>query len=158
MARSWLRVAIEQLRSLTPRPETKPGKIALAFVWLDVVPLIECLLGIHFLSVLADDTALQAGDLYIRSITFSPDCKLLATGAEDRLVRVSRLEFAHVSVYSMRLTMHCIPRRRSGTSPKKESARYSEAISRKSTRSSFPQMAVSSSRALVIKALAYGTL
>jgi len=39
--------------------------------------------------VLVDDTAAQAGDLYIRSITFSPDCKYLATGAEDRQIRVS---------------------------------------------------------------------
>src|SRR6185312_13077449 len=29
------------------------------------------------------------GDLYIRSVCFSPDGKLLATGAEDRRIRVS---------------------------------------------------------------------
>jgi glucose repression regulatory protein TUP1 len=40
-------------------------------------------------SVLVDNDAAQAGDLYIRSITFSPDCKYLATGAEDRQIRVS---------------------------------------------------------------------
>jgi len=40
-------------------------------------------------SILSDETASQAGDLYIRSITFSPDCKYLATGAEDRQIRAS---------------------------------------------------------------------
>ncbi|KAG7561989.1 hypothetical protein FFLO_02544 [Filobasidium floriforme] len=38
--------------------------------------------------ILSDETASQAGDLYIRSITFSPDCKYLATGAEDRQIRI----------------------------------------------------------------------
>lgn len=40
-------------------------------------------------SVLADETAGKTGDLYIRSVRFSPDGKLLATGAEDRKIRVS---------------------------------------------------------------------
>ena len=44
---------------------------------------------ILYYSVLVDNDAAQAGDLYIRSITFSPDCKYLATGAEDRQIRVS---------------------------------------------------------------------
>lgn len=43
----------------------------------------------YLFSVLVDDTANQAGDLYIRSICFSPDSKYLATGAEDRQIRVS---------------------------------------------------------------------
>jgi hypothetical protein len=46
-------------------------------------------------SILSDETASQAGDLYIRSITFSPDCKYLATGAEDRQIRVSTAWFRH---------------------------------------------------------------
>ncbi|KIL58731.1 hypothetical protein M378DRAFT_170285 [Amanita muscaria Koide BX008] len=36
--------------------------------------------------VLTDETA--AGDLYIRSVCFSPDGKLLATGAEDKQIRI----------------------------------------------------------------------
>ena len=40
-------------------------------------------------SVLIDDAAAKPGDLYIRSLCFSPDGKLLATGAEDNQVRVS---------------------------------------------------------------------
>ena len=31
----------------------------------------------------------MAGDLYLRSVCFSPDGKLLATGAEDKQIRVS---------------------------------------------------------------------
>lgn len=38
--------------------------------------------------VLADESANQAGDLYIRSVCFSPDGRYLATGAEDKLIRI----------------------------------------------------------------------
>ncbi|KAG0002011.1 general transcription repressor [Entomortierella chlamydospora] len=38
-------------------------------------------------SVLADDTAVK-DDLYIRSVCFSPDGKYLATGAEDKQIRI----------------------------------------------------------------------
>ncbi|KAG6805479.1 hypothetical protein H0H93_004717, partial [Arthromyces matolae] len=38
--------------------------------------------------VLADETVGKSGDLYIRSVRFSPDGKLLATGAEDRQIRI----------------------------------------------------------------------
>ena len=41
-------------------------------------------------SVVEDENAPKAGDLYIRSVRFSPDGKLLATGAEDRKIRVSK--------------------------------------------------------------------
>ncbi|KAG9024915.1 general transcription repressor [Tulasnella sp. UAMH 9824] len=37
---------------------------------------------------LSDETVLKMGDLYIRSICFSPDGKLLATAAEDKLIRI----------------------------------------------------------------------
>ena len=39
-------------------------------------------------SVLVDEKANKYGDLYIRSVCFSPDGKYLATGAEDRQIRV----------------------------------------------------------------------
>lgn len=39
-------------------------------------------------SVLRDETAGLDGDLYIRSVSFSPDGKYLATGAEDKQIRV----------------------------------------------------------------------
>lgn len=38
---------------------------------------------------LSDEGAQPDGDLYIRSVCFSPDGKFLATGAEDRQIRVS---------------------------------------------------------------------
>lgn len=38
--------------------------------------------------VLMDDTTTRTGDLYIRSICFSPDGRFLATGAEDRQIRI----------------------------------------------------------------------
>ncbi|QIW98783.1 hypothetical protein AMS68_004301 [Peltaster fructicola] len=37
---------------------------------------------------LQDTNASQDGDLYIRSVCFSPDGKFLATGAEDKIIRV----------------------------------------------------------------------
>lgn len=37
---------------------------------------------------LSDDTVTKNGDLYIRSVCFSPDGKLLATGAEDKQIRI----------------------------------------------------------------------
>ncbi len=46
--------------------------------------------NLHY-SVLVDDKANKYGDLYIRSVCFSPDGKYLATGAEDRQIRVSHL-------------------------------------------------------------------
>ncbi|KAA8563677.1 hypothetical protein EYC84_011698 [Monilinia fructicola] len=38
--------------------------------------------------VLQDDSVDAVGDLYIRSVCFSPDGRYLATGAEDKLIRV----------------------------------------------------------------------
>lgn len=49
-------------------------------------------------SILQDDSVDKDGDLYIRSVCFSPDGKLLATGAEDKLIRVGRLSCAWLVV------------------------------------------------------------
>ena len=38
--------------------------------------------------MLVDENAPKTGDLYIRSVCFSPDGKYLATGAEDKQIRV----------------------------------------------------------------------
>ena len=42
-------------------------------------------------TVLQDDSVDREGDLYIRSVCFSPDGRYLATGAEDKQIRVNIL-------------------------------------------------------------------
>ncbi|KAF3925107.1 hypothetical protein AA313_de0210003 [Arthrobotrys entomopaga] len=42
----------------------------------------------HKVTVLQDETVDRGGDLYIRSVCFSPDGYFLATGAEDKQIRV----------------------------------------------------------------------
>ncbi|KAI9266657.1 WD40-repeat-containing domain protein [Phascolomyces articulosus] len=42
--------------------------------------------------VLQDDSVQKDGDLYIRSVCFSPDGKYLATGAEDKQIRIWDIE------------------------------------------------------------------
>ncbi len=54
----------------------------------------------------------QAGDLYIRSVCFSPDGKLLATGAEDKKIRVCIISLCHKRKLK-------VGSRRSGTSQRK---------------------------------------
>ena len=45
------------------------------------------------------DNSNREGDLYIRSVCFSPDGTLLATGAEDRQIKVCAIFFFLVDVY-----------------------------------------------------------
>ena len=42
----------------------------------------------RLVTTLQDDTVDKEGDLYIRSVCFSPDGRYLATGAEDKQIRV----------------------------------------------------------------------
>ena len=46
------------------------------------------LLTLPMVSVLVHDGVVERDDFYIRSVRFSPDGKLLATGAEDLRIRV----------------------------------------------------------------------
>lgn len=46
---------------------------------------------------LCDEGANQKADNYIRSVSFSPDGKLMATGSEDRIVRVWNLAHKRIS-------------------------------------------------------------
>jgi glucose repression regulatory protein TUP1 len=47
---------------------------------------------------LQDDSVVDKdGDLYIRSVCFSPDGRFLATGAEDKQIRVCSILTIHVT-------------------------------------------------------------
>ena len=71
---------------MIPRLAPKLGSVSLSSRW-PTEPLTLTVIVLH--SVLVDETADNSNDLYIRSVCFSPDGKLLATGAEDKTIRVS---------------------------------------------------------------------
>lgn len=54
--------------------------------------IFDAVKGNKVCELLDDSVADKDGDLYIRSVCFSPDGKLLATGAEDRRIRVWDIE------------------------------------------------------------------
>ena len=88
-------------------------------------------------------------EMYIRSVRFSPDGKLLATGAEDRRIRVC---------HSMgTLNTQTDFRYRYGTLRRGSFNRFSMATSKKSTLSTFHEMGVSSSLAQATKQFEFGT-
>ena len=58
------------------------------YVYLFFVCITKRAVVLKFPSVIADDSAPKSADLYIRSVRFSPDGKLIATGAEDHKIRV----------------------------------------------------------------------
>lgn len=60
--------------------------------------MIEFSVAISLYSVLQDDSVQKEGDLYIRSVCFSPDGKYLATGAEDKQIRVCRTDSCKLRV------------------------------------------------------------
>lgn len=101
-------------------------------------------------SVLADDSAGKAGDLYIRSVCFSPDGKYLATGAEDKQIRVRISLLCFISCTYIYIC-------RSGTLPKNAFAMSLTGTNKKSTPLTFPSTADSSSPAQAIKQPESGT-
>jgi WD40 repeat protein len=62
-----------------------------AKVWYAVTSCLRVSAIHHCHSSLIDPSVPKGGDLYIRSVCFSPDGMLLATGAEDTQIRVSHL-------------------------------------------------------------------
>lgn len=52
----------------------------------------------NMVASLEDGSAEKEGDLYIRSVCFSPDGRSLATGAEDRIIRVWDIEARSIRV------------------------------------------------------------
>ena len=82
-------------------------------------------------SILQDRNVPKKGDHYIRSVKFSPDSKMLATGAEDHKLRVGiRTLLPHYTLANARP--------RSGTSLLDKSVTFSRATQRRSTPSTFP--------------------
>jgi len=80
------------LQGATGRHRFTIPKLARRLGWLFHILQSLPLLTAKCSSVLVDDTAGKAGDLYIRSVCFSPDGKYLATGAEDKQIRVRHLD------------------------------------------------------------------
>jgi glucose repression regulatory protein TUP1 len=81
----------------------------------------------HPMAHLQDSSLPEDGDLYIRSVCFSPDGRYLATGAEDKVIRVSRLIGLGIRDIA---NSSC----RSGTSTRARSSISSPVTSRTSTR------------------------
>ena len=79
------------LQGVTGRRRSTMPKLARRFGWLFHILQSLPLLTEKCSSVLVDDTAGKAGDLYIWNVCFSPDGKYLATGAEDAQIRVCHL-------------------------------------------------------------------
>lgn len=52
-----------------------------------VAQIFDAVTGAKIMT-LAEDFSPKDGDLYIRSVCFSPDAKYLATGAEDKMIRI----------------------------------------------------------------------
>jgi hypothetical protein len=76
----WRRDAIARLKYLMFKLAGRFGAQLLLFTRKKT--------NLVFLSVISDESTPKSADLYIRSVRFSPDGKLIATGAEDHKIRV----------------------------------------------------------------------
>jgi WD40 repeat protein len=59
------------------------------------------------IAIFQDESVDFVGDMYIRSVCFSPNGKYLATGAEDKLIRVSNNIYLYVLLLTNTGLGHC---------------------------------------------------
>ena len=104
---------------------------------------------------LQDESVEKDGDLYIRSVCFSPDGIYLATGAEDKVIRVSRISFSKNSSRITLLTAFILLR--SGTFSTAASVIPSPAMSKTSTPLTSPEMGATSPLVVAITPSVSGT-
>jgi WD40 repeat protein len=83
MVDTWRRGVTKQPISMTPKQRLGLRKSSFGKNRRE-----DLVFRFFFYRVLQDETAGRDGDLYIRSVSFSPDGKYLATGAEDKQIRV----------------------------------------------------------------------